>query len=83
MNEQSRKTFIIYFLYDISIIKSKIVEKSDKKIVIHVSHCQWQNNVKGWTPGTCESVAHYATELLKEYYQMQNINITKREDKIT
>lgn len=42
-------------------MKSKIVEKSDKKIIIHASHCAWGNNVAGWTPGTCNSIAHYET----------------------
>lgn len=42
-------------------IKSKIVEKSDAKIIIHASYCSWGNHINGWTPGTCNSIANYET----------------------
>ena len=57
--------YVLLTAHRLSGLKSKIVEKSDNKIIIHVSHCQWWNNIEGWTPRTCNSVAHYETGLLK------------------
>jgi len=46
-------------------IKSRIAQKDDNKIVIHVTHCCWGRSKKGWTAHTCASIAHYETGLVK------------------
>ncbi len=57
--------YAVLAMHRIVSMKSKIVEKSDKKIVIHVSHCSWGNHIDGWTPGTCNSIACSETGLVK------------------
>jgi hypothetical protein len=46
-------------------IKSRIVQKDDSKIIIHVTHCYWGRRIEEWTPYTCASIAHYETGLVK------------------
>jgi len=54
-------------------IKSKIVEKSDKKVVIHISYCQWKDK-EGWNPKCCMSLASYERGLVENI----NSNIIHR-----
>jgi hypothetical protein len=56
--------YVLLTMHRIVGMKSKIVEKNDKKIIIHVSHCSWGNHIAGWTPGTCNSIAHSETGLV-------------------
>lgn len=46
-------------------IKSKIVQKDEEKIVIHVTQCYWGRRTREWTPRTCASIARYETGLVK------------------
>jgi hypothetical protein len=46
-------------------IKSKIVQKTDKKVIIHVTHCYWGRRIEEWTPRTCASIARYETGLVR------------------
>lgn len=59
-------------------IKSKIVEKSDKKIVIYASHCSWGNHISGWTPGTCNSIANYETGVVNKILPNATHQYTKK-----
>jgi len=54
-------------------IKSKIVEKSDKKVVIHISHCSWRDK-EGWNSKCCMSLASYERGLAENI----NPDITHR-----
>ena len=56
--------YVVLTMHKLFGLKSKIAEKNDKRIVIHVSHCSWWNHVDGWTPRTCNSIAHYETGLV-------------------
>ncbi len=57
--------YVLLTAHRLTGLKSKIAEKNDKKIVIHVSHCPWWNHIEGWTPRTCKSIAHYETGLVR------------------
>lgn len=57
--------YVLLTMHRLFGLKSKIVEKQDKKVVIHVSHCSWGDQVNGWTPRTCNSIANYETGIVR------------------
>ena len=59
-------------------IKSKIVHKSSKRVVIHVTHCYWGGRTEGWTLQTCASIAHYETGLVQGILPSATHKYTKK-----
>jgi len=64
---------VLLIMHRIFGIKSKIVEKSDKKVVIHISHCSWRDK-EGWNSKCCMSLASYERGLVENI----NPDITHR-----
>lgn len=60
-------------------IRSRIVEKSEEKVVIRVTYCQWGSRMKGnWTPQTCASISRYENGLVEGINQRVVHTYTKR-----
>lgn len=57
--------YVLLSMHRVFGIKSKIVKKSNRRIVIHISDCCWGRKRKGWTPKTCASISQYELGLIR------------------
>jgi hypothetical protein len=70
--------YVLLAMHRIFWIKSKIIQKDNKKIVIHARKCCWRGNLEKWNAKTCLSIDNYEAGLIEGILPLSEHTYTKR-----
>jgi hypothetical protein len=70
--------YVLLAMHRIFGIKSKIIQKDNKKIVIHARKCCWRGNLEKWNAKTCLSIDNYEAGLIEGILPLSEHTYTKR-----
>ena len=70
--------YVLLAMHRIFGIKSKIIQKDNKKIVIHARKCFWRRNLEKWNAKTCLSIDNYEAGLIEGILPLSEHTYTKR-----
>lgn len=70
--------YVLLAMHRIFGIKCKIIQKDNKKIIIHARKCCWSGHLEKWNVKTCLSIDNYEAGLIEGILPLSEHAYTKR-----